>query len=119
MENSHRHAHASRVAVEFGVVGGVLRISVLDDGRGLPAGISLDDLRKAGHFGLVGMVERAAGIGARIRIGRGRRSGGTEVRLELPTAALVPAGATGPRQLSPLPALPPLPPLPPPTLPSN
>ncbi|WP_079149151.1 sensor histidine kinase [Streptomyces agglomeratus] len=120
MENSHRHAHASRVAVEFGVFGGVLRISVLDDGRGLPAGISLDDLRKAGHFGLVGMVERAAGIGARIRIGRGRSAGGTEVRLELPTAALVPAGATGPRSLSPLPALPPLPPpLPPPRRHSN
>ncbi|OEJ40712.1 hypothetical protein AR457_13060 [Streptomyces agglomeratus] len=120
MENSHRHAHASRVVVEFGVFGGVLRISVLDDGRGLPAGISLDDLRKAGHFGLVGMVERAAGIGARIRIGRGRSAGGTEVRLELPTAALVPAGATGPRSLSPLPALPPLPPpLPPPRRHSN
>ncbi|MFE9397466.1 sensor histidine kinase [Streptomyces flavidovirens] len=115
MENSHRHAHASRVTVECGLVGGVLRISVLDDGRGLPAGISLDDLRKAGHFGLVGMVERAAGIGARIRIGRGRSAGGTEVRLELPTAALVPAGATGPRPRQPLPALPPLPPLPPST----
>ncbi|MGW7052547.1 sensor histidine kinase [Streptomyces sp. NPDC054887] len=107
MENSHRHAHASRVTVEFGLAGGILRISVLDDGRGLPAGISLDDLRKAGHFGLVGMVERAAGIGARISIGRGRSAGGTEVRLELPAAALAPAGA-GPRP--PLPALPPLPP---------
>ncbi|MGW0314556.1 sensor histidine kinase [Streptomyces flavidovirens] len=115
MENSHRHAHASRVTVECGLVGGVLRISVLDDGRGLPAGISLDDLRKAGHFGLVGMVERAAGIGARIRIGRGRSAGGTEVRLELPTAALVPAGATGPQPRQPLPALPQLPPLPPST----
>ncbi|WP_244283052.1 sensor histidine kinase [Streptomyces flavidovirens] len=115
MENSHRHAHASRVTVECGLVDGVLRISVLDDGRGLPAGISLDDLRKAGHFGLVGMVERAAGIGARIRIGRGRSAGGTEVRLELPTAALVPAGATGSQPRQPLPALPPLPPLPPST----
>ncbi|MBT2492578.1 two-component sensor histidine kinase [Streptomyces sp. ISL-96] len=108
MENSHRHAHASRVTVEFGLVGGVLRISVLDDGRGLPAGISLDDLRRAGHFGLVGMVERAAGIGARISIGRGR-SAGTEVRLELPAAALAPPRATGPQSLPPLPALPPLP----------
>ncbi|MET9518655.1 histidine kinase [Streptomyces sp. NPDC002994] len=110
MENSHRHAHASRVTVEFGLVGGVLRISVLDDGRGLPAGISLDDLRRAGHFGLVGMVERAAGIGARISIGRGRSAGGTEVRLELPAAALAPPRATGPHSLPPLAALPPLPP---------
>ncbi|MGX1880957.1 sensor histidine kinase [Streptomyces sp. NPDC055287] len=119
MENSHRHAHASRVTVEYGLAGGVLRISVLDDGRGLPAGISLDDLRKAGHFGLVGMVERAAGIGARIRIGRGRSAGGTEVRLELPVAALVPAGAPGPQARSSLPALPPLPPLTPAAPPSS
>ena len=42
----------------MGVVDGALRISVYDDGRGLPPGTSLDDLRKAGHFGLVGMVER-------------------------------------------------------------
>jgi len=33
---------------------------------------------------LVGMVERAAAIGARIDIGRGAHPGGTEVRLELP-----------------------------------
>ncbi|GAA2954412.1 sensor histidine kinase [Streptomyces enissocaesilis] len=92
MENSHRHAHASRVTVEFGLVGGALRVSVLDDGRGLPVGISLDDLRKAGHFGLVGMVERAAGIGARICIGRGRSAGGTEVRLELPAGSLASGG---------------------------
>ncbi|MFF0741291.1 sensor histidine kinase [Streptomyces sp. NPDC004111] len=90
MENSHRHAHAQRVTVELGVVGGMLRLSVLDDGTGLPPGLSLEELRRAGHFGLVGMVERAAGIGARIRIGRGRSEDGTEVRLELPISALPP-----------------------------
>jgi signal transduction histidine kinase len=94
MENSHRHAHAARVTVETGASGGMLKLSVLDDGRGLPAGLSLDDLRRAGHFGLVGMVERAASIGARIRIGRGRSDGGTEVRLELPVSALTPTGST-------------------------
>ncbi|MEN8651227.1 histidine kinase [Streptomyces sp. 21So2-11] len=92
MENSHRHARATHVTLEIGLVEGALRISVLDNGSGLPAGICLENLRKTGHFGLVGMVERAAGIGARIRIGRGRSAGGTEVRLELPVAALTPAG---------------------------
>ncbi|MGW6565491.1 sensor histidine kinase [Streptomyces sp. NPDC054975] len=86
LENAGRHASPTRVDVSAGVVEGNLRISVRDDGRGLPPGTTLDDLRRAGHFGLVGMVERAAGVGARIRIGRGgglaRR--GTEVRLDLP-----------------------------------
>ncbi|WP_438817516.1 histidine kinase [Streptomyces finlayi] len=90
MENAHRHAHATRVTVEAGTSDDLLRLSVLDDGTGLPPGLSLDDLRRAGHFGLVGMVERAAAIGARIRIGRGRSENGTEVRLELPLSALTP-----------------------------
>ncbi|MFI1398376.1 sensor histidine kinase [Streptomyces sp. NPDC020681] len=88
MENAHRHAEPSYLDVSAGVEGNVLRISVYDDGKGLPPGTSLEGLRRAGHFGLVGMVERAASIGARIRIGRGRAAKGTEVRLELPVVAL-------------------------------
>ena len=88
MDNAQRHAHSSCLDVSAGLVGEVLRISVYDDGQGLPPGTTLEDLRRTGHFGLVGMVERAASIGARIRIGRGRAAKGTEVRLELPAAAL-------------------------------
>ncbi|MEU0248912.1 ATP-binding protein [Streptomyces sp. NPDC006235] len=88
MENAHRHAGPTRVDVRAGVHGDLLRISVYDDGRGLPPGTTLEQLRRAGHFGLVGMVERAASVGARIRIGRGGHPKGTEVRLELPLAAL-------------------------------
>ncbi|MEV1051736.1 histidine kinase [Streptomyces sp. NPDC049887] len=90
MENAHRHGRPTYLDVSAGVVGDVLRISVYDDGRGLPPGTTLDGLRRAGHFGLVGMVERAASVGARIRIGRGRHARGTEVRLELPLTAISP-----------------------------
>ncbi|MEC4017112.1 sensor histidine kinase [Streptomyces sp. H27-D2] len=94
LENAHRHGRATEVSVEAGIVDGSLRIGVLDNGRGLPPGTTLDALRKAGHFGLVGMVERAAGIGARIRIGKGRTASGTEVRLDLPVVALLPPDPT-------------------------
>ncbi|MFF1922402.1 sensor histidine kinase [Streptomyces sp. NPDC058221] len=100
MENAHRHARPTYVVVLAGVKGDVLRVSVYDDGRGLPAGTTLDDLKRAGHFGLVGMVERAASIGARIRIGKGRAEKGTEVRLELPLAALGAAPSTSVPQLT-------------------
>ncbi|GAA2441939.1 sensor histidine kinase [Streptomyces mauvecolor] len=83
MDNAHRHAGPARIAVEAGVEGGMFRLSVHDNGRGLPPGTTLDDLRRSGHFGLVGMVERAAAIGARIRVGRGTAPTGTEVRVEL------------------------------------
>ncbi|GAB7104126.1 hypothetical protein JCM4814A_24400 [Streptomyces phaeofaciens JCM 4814] len=88
MENAHRHAAPTRVEVSAGVHGELLTLSVHDDGRGLPPGTTLEQLRRTGHFGLVGMVERAACVGARIRIGSGGDARGTEVRLELPLAGL-------------------------------
>nr|WP_309141393.1 histidine kinase [Streptomyces composti] len=88
MENAHRHAEPTKVEIRAGVHGDLLRISIYDDGRGLPPGTDLEQLRRAGHFGLLGMVERAASVGARIRIGRGSHPRGTEVRLDLPLAAL-------------------------------
>ncbi|MFI5921388.1 sensor histidine kinase [Streptomyces anulatus] len=125
LENAHRHAGPSYLIVLAGVQGDMLRISVYDDGRGLPAGTTLDTLRRAGHFGLVGMVERAASIGARIRIGRGSAEKGTEVRVELPLAALT-SQAAGENTLSASPPAParsfapsPAPPSPPSLAPEN
>ncbi len=101
LENAHRHSGASRAEVTVGVVDRrLLRISVTDDGCGLPPGTTLETLRAQGHFGVVGMVERAAAIGARLRVGTGRTGGGTEVRLELPlpvAPAPVPEEPGGPR----------------------
>nr|WP_229854012.1 histidine kinase [Streptomyces filipinensis] len=88
LENAHRHAGATRVDVHAAVYGDLLRLTIHDDGRGLPPGTTLERLRECGHFGLLGMVERAAQAGARIRIGRGGRERGTEVRVELPLSAL-------------------------------
>ncbi|MFI6439020.1 sensor histidine kinase [Streptomyces sp. NPDC050759] len=86
MENAHRHADATRVDVTADVDRDheLLSISVQDDGRGLPPDTTLDALRRSGHFGLVGMVERAESVGARIHIGGGADAKGTEVLLELP-----------------------------------
>ncbi|WP_438818979.1 sensor histidine kinase [Streptomyces hilarionis] len=84
MDNVQRHAGPTRVDVHAGVHDDALCISVSDDGRGLPDGVTLEQLRRDGHFGLVGMAERAAAIGARLHVGRGAHHTGTEVRLELP-----------------------------------
>ncbi|MEU2711164.1 histidine kinase [Streptomyces sp. NPDC007205] len=84
LENAHRHAGATRVDIHAAVYGTVLRLTIHDDGRGLPPGTTLGQLRDRGHFGVLGMVERAAQTGARIRIGRGGHERGTEVRVELP-----------------------------------
>ncbi|MER7463816.1 histidine kinase [Streptomyces sp. NPDC097981] len=87
LENARRHAGASRVTVTAAVDAADLTLRIEDDGCGLPP----DALRRTGHFGLLGMTERAAAIGARLHIGA-RPSGrpGTLVRLDLPRAALTP-----------------------------
>jgi signal transduction histidine kinase len=93
MENARRHAAPTHVDVTAGVHGDLLHISVHDDGCGLAPDTSLEQLRHAGHFGLVGMVERAASMGASIRIGRGAHARGTEVCLELPLRAMTTGSA--------------------------
>ncbi|MFI8350274.1 sensor histidine kinase [Streptomyces sp. NPDC085596] len=87
LDNAHRHANATQVVVTAGIQDGRLSLSIHDDGKGLPADITLQDLRGAGHFGLLGMVERAASVGARIRIGRGDHASGTGISVELPLPA--------------------------------
>ncbi|QOV41485.1 two-component sensor histidine kinase [Streptomyces ferrugineus] len=94
MENAHRHANATRVEVRAGVRADVLCVTITDDGRGLPPDTTLEHLRRTGHFGLLGMAERAASIGARIHFGKGTHARGTEVRLELPLAALTTKAAS-------------------------
>ena len=65
--NAARHAQASqvRVIVEYG--SGGLRITVRDDGRGFDAGAP-PRAELEGHYGLVGMRERARKMGAQLTL---------------------------------------------------
>ncbi|WP_327304879.1 histidine kinase [Streptomyces sp. NBC_01298] len=90
VENARRHAGATRITVEAAVDAAAGLVLVIeDDGRGLPDGVDLAALPGAGRFGLLGMAERAAAIGARLHIGA-RPGGrpGTQIRLTLPLSAL-------------------------------
>ncbi|MEU6891830.1 ATP-binding protein [Streptomyces sp. NPDC046557] len=89
LENARRHASASSVEVEAAVSGPQLVLTVEDDGCGLPPdGLDVTALSESGHFGLIGMRERAAAIGAGFRIGPRPTGPGTRVRLELPLGSL-------------------------------
>ena len=82
--NVVKHAQARRLSMAAAVhgagPGAVLRIEILDDGRGLPDGPA-----RAGARGLKNMRLRAQQIGARLDVGRrAAPHQGTQVVLELP-----------------------------------
>ncbi|HET7107271.1 MAG TPA: sensor histidine kinase [Candidatus Acidoferrum sp.] len=81
--NALRHSQASRIEVEIAYSPRKLCISVRDNGTGIEPQL-LHSGRKA-HWGLTVMRERAANIGAHLRI-RTRPSAGTQLDLTLPSS---------------------------------
>jgi len=69
-ENAIRHARAKTILVQGNLKQTRALVSVVDDGIGFPDGKvpSLNQLLMDRHFGLVGMYERAALIGAELKI---------------------------------------------------
>jgi signal transduction histidine kinase len=82
VRNSYRHARPSRVAVTVEYRRGSLRMSVMDDGRGIDL-VALEQRGKKRHFGLTGMRERAQQLGASFWVG-GNGGGGTRITVVVP-----------------------------------
>jgi signal transduction histidine kinase len=83
LSNVTRHAQARHVEmrVEFGEAR--LAISIRDDGEGFAGPSAPSDLASAGHYGLLGMQERAELIGAALQI-ESSPGNGTKVVLVVP-----------------------------------
>ena len=79
LTNVVRHAHAGAVQIALKKAGGVVFLSVRDNGRG----IAPEEIDNPATMGLLGMRERALGVGGDIRITRNVR-GGTTVMAILP-----------------------------------
>ncbi|MCE3261189.1 MAG: histidine kinase [Pseudoduganella sp.] len=79
--NAARHAQATRVDLLLDYGAAWFQLEVRDDGRGL--GEVVEHGARPGHFGLVGMRERAAAIGATCTV-LSPPGGGTMVRLQVP-----------------------------------
>jgi signal transduction histidine kinase len=84
LRNAFAHAQAARIRVTLTYGRRALTLCVADDGRGLPEPVRRDGA-SSGHWGLVGMRERAARIGGRLDIASGPRQG-TTVLLTVPAA---------------------------------
>ena len=80
--NIAHHARASSADIAIGFEARYLAIRIRDDGVGIPADV-LARGHKDGHFGMIGMRERAAKIGGSITISS-TPGEGSEVVLSLP-----------------------------------
>ena len=84
LRNAFRHAQAARIDVAIRYGGHEFRIAVKDNGKGIDPEILKQGSRR-GHWGLLGMRERAEAIGAELDVWSGNGSG-TEVSLRVPAA---------------------------------
>src|ERR1700694_5559059 len=78
--NAYRHSRAEHIEADVEFRSTVLRIIVRDDG----CGIDPQALQPTGHWGLLGMRERAKRMGARLRI-LSKAALGTEIELCVPS----------------------------------
>jgi signal transduction histidine kinase len=81
MTNVLKHSHASIIEIELVATGQAVSLNVSDNGCGLADRGANEG--SGGHFGLVGIDERAKRIGGKLSIGD-RPGGGTVVRIEVP-----------------------------------
>ena len=81
--NASRYADASRIELELEYGSGAFLMRIRDNGRGLDEAVSAAG-HKPGHWGMVGMRERAEGIGAILEIDS-KPGAGTVVTVNVPS----------------------------------
>jgi len=84
LRNAFQHAHAHRIEAEIRYDHRRLRLRIRDDGRGIDPSI-LQEGARVGHWGLIGIRERAKRIGARLDFWS-VAGAGTEVELTVPAS---------------------------------
>jgi signal transduction histidine kinase len=67
LRNVERHASAEGVRVTLSQADGEVQLDVADDGRGFELA-DLPSFQRAGHFGLMGMAERAERVGGHLDV---------------------------------------------------
>ena len=86
LTNIARHSRAGSVAVHLGSQPDGLVLEIADDGVGFAVPEDFSGLQSAGHFGLVGMDERARTVGGELRI-EATPGAGTRITVQVPVRA--------------------------------
>ncbi|HEV2688595.1 MAG TPA: two-component regulator propeller domain-containing protein, partial [Bryobacteraceae bacterium] len=79
--NTVKHAHAHQVRIQLEMDNGSLRMQVADDGEGFEQSEAFSEI--GGHFGLLGMRERAQRLGGELQLDS-KPGEGTKVEVTVP-----------------------------------
>lgn len=82
LANAVRHAAADRLIVAIRSNTDKLVVTVSDDGTGLPPDVH-ETGHRSGHYGLIGMRERAVALGGTLAV-RSESGSGTEIEVTIP-----------------------------------
>jgi signal transduction histidine kinase len=83
LNNALQHAQAQQVIIHVESRAHTLSLTVVDDGVGFDLPDQPDALTQGGHFGLIGMLERAAQLGGSLRV-ESAPGQGTRIHVRLP-----------------------------------
>ena len=93
LRNAFRHARASQIEADIRYDDRLLRVLIRDDGKGIEPEV-VEAGGRAGHWGLLGMRERAKRIGAGLEFWS-EAGAGTEVQLRIPSSIAYAAPRSG------------------------
>ena len=96
LQNVSAHASARRAEVRVSFLSDAVELSITDDGRGFDLQSAPRD--ETGHFGLLGMRERAQALGGQLTI-ESTIGHGTQVRLFLPAIMTVSTNRSVPQNM--------------------
>lgn len=83
LNNVVRHSSATEVTVSLSMVNHTMQLEITDNGEGFQFHGEMVNLAREGHFGLVGMSERAEAIGGTFKISSTPGSG-TRIMVKVP-----------------------------------
>lgn len=92
LRNANEHGHARNVSVALRD-GDPIEMTIRDDGDGFAVPDDLADLSDGGHFGVIGMRERAANVGGALTVDSAP-GGGTTIVVRVPRNGPVTDGTT-------------------------
>jgi signal transduction histidine kinase len=93
MRNVERHANADKVRVILGYAGDDIVLTITDDGVGFEIPGKIADLADGGHFGVIGMSERAERVGGDLELESATGEGCT-LRVTVPARVPAEGGTT-------------------------